>query len=130
VSVKTPETLLIRSNKPRVKGMKRHLFLCATILLTFLISSPSYAEIVVFAKKYFVDRTLINGELQKYKGSKVQVNIYIGNFVMTFRCDSKWNLEQVARASNSIRNYINRNDDIDPLKMLADAGLSGCNKLR
>jgi len=110
--------------------MKKYILLCATLLLTFQISNPSYAEIVVFAKRYFVDRTLINGELQKYTGSKVQVNIYIGKSVMMFRCDSKWNLEQVARASNRIRNYINQNDDIDPLKMLAEAGLLGCKKLR
>ncbi len=110
--------------------MKKHLLLCAAILLTFLISSPSYADIIVFAKRYFVDRSLINGELRKYTGGKVQVDISIGKAVMIFRCDNKWNLEKVAKASNSIRNYINQNDDIDPLKMLAKAGLLGCYKLR
>ncbi len=110
--------------------MKRHLLFCATLLLTFLISSPSYAEIVVFAKKYFVDRSLINGELSRHTGDMVQVDIYIGKAVMIFRCDNKWNLEKVARASNGIRNYINQHDEIDPLKMLSNAGLLSCKKFR
>jgi len=110
--------------------MKKHLLFCATLLLTFLISSPSYAEIVVVAKRYFVDRSLIYGELSRYTGDRVQVDINIGKAVMLFRCDNKWNLDQVARASTYIRNYINQHDDIDPLKMLSNAGLLGCKKFR
>ncbi len=43
-----------------------------------------------------------------------------------YLCQDKWDREKAHKAANSIANYIDKNNDIDILKMLSEAGLSGC----
>jgi len=41
-------------------------------------------------------------------------------------CEDKWDWEKVGKASNAIATYINKNNDIELIKMLKGAGLSNC----
>lgn len=100
----------------------------------FFVANPIFSDTVTFAKRYFVDRASIVGEIYSSgdnKGDKIQIRMVIGGpfgLKIKFSCEDKWDWGKVARASKSIRKYINEKDDINPIKMLSEAGLSGCKR--
>jgi len=114
------------------------------LIASFLLlidTNITNAEIVTFGKRFFADRSTIRGELyttSKELGETIGVNVALGepkvvtisgvvtSFVLQFRCKDKWNWEKAEKAANSIAQHINKNNNIDPLKMLSEAGLSGC----
>jgi hypothetical protein len=123
--------------------MKRGVaILCLVSLFVFGFAYISHAEIVVFAKRYFIERTTIRGQLYNTgpnAGDKVHVQIiagttglagmagqFVGAYTIDFNCNDKWDWDKVEKAASSIAQYINKNNTIDPIKMLSEAGLS-CN---
>ena len=101
------------------------------ILLWFLIlSNFAFAEMVTFGGSIFLDRSAIVGRLYIAKDNNIGVKIFAGHglsdFSANFICSDKWNDEKVSKATRSISDYINNNSDINPFKMLSNAGLSGC----
>ena len=101
------------------------------ILLWLLMAADSaFAEMITFGGTLFADRSNIFGRLYLGKDHHIAVKIYIGHglgeFEANLTCTDKWHEEKVIKATRSIADYINKNNDIDPFKMLSSAGLSGC----
>ncbi len=100
-------------------------------LLGFLSAANfAFAEMVTFGGTLFLDRSYIIGRLYIGKDNNIAVKIYAGHglsdFEANFICIDKWQEEKVIKATRGIADYINGNKDIDPFKMLSQAGLSGC----
>jgi len=103
----------------------------AVVLLWFLSAANfAFAEMVTFGGTLFVDRSSIVGRLYVGKENNIAVKIHAGHglsdFEANFICTDKWQDEKVIKTTRSIADYINENKDIDPFKMLSQAGLSGC----
>lgn len=103
-----------------------------TIALLWFLSAANFtfAEMVTFGGTLFLDRSSIVGRLYIGKDNNIAVKIRAGHglsdFEANFICTDKWQEEKVIKATRSIADYINNNTDIDPFKMLSQAGLSGC----
>lgn len=122
--------------------MKKIMISCIAVWSMLFTMNTAHAEMITFASRYFAERSGIRGYLAnsgEQGGNKIQVEILIGStdihgpmgtfpssFKFTFTCEDKWDWEKVRKSTNSIANYINKNNDIDLLKMLSESGLSGC----
>ena len=112
--------------------MKHVCILIISSWLCLVISTPVFSEMVSIGKRYFIDRENISGQLYssgEKKGKKIQADIKVGGmsgWTIKVSCDDQWDWKKVEKATKKIRVYINNKDDINPLEMLIDAGLSGC----
>jgi len=95
-----------------------------------VIPHLAFAEMITFGGTLFADRSSIIGRLYMGKENYIAVKIYAGHGLSDFEvnliCTDKWHEEKVIKATRSIADYINKNNDINPFKMLSNAGLSGC----
>ena len=107
--------------------MRKFMLLVLSVCLIG-VAINSYADTVTIGKRYFADRSIIMGSLYS-SGGKIQVEICIASglreWYLEFSTEDKWDWKKVENASKAIRKYINKNDDIDPFKMLTKAGLTG-----
>lgn len=115
--------------------MQKMIVYTGVFLLSFIIADSVLAEMVTFSGRWIVDRSNITSVLSPVRETpsskdKIRVIIHvvpgISGWEFRFSCEDNWDFEKVKSASKSIANYINKNNDIDPFKMLSDAGLSGC----
>jgi len=118
--------------------MKKKILYAAVFLMSFAIADSALSEMVTFGGIFVIDRSHIYIKLIQIREKtsdegKIQVNIILGMMGeagWALRCEDKWDYEKVKKASNSIATYINKNNDIEILKMLSNAGLSGCKVTR
>jgi len=110
--------------------MKKSILYPVVIMGLVVCADFAFAEMVTFGGTLFVDRSSIVGRLYIGKDNNIAVKIYAGHglneFGANFICSDKWNEDKVIRATRSIADYINSNNDINPFKMLSHVGLSGC----
>ena len=107
------------------------IFSVGGLLLLFTVADSVFADMVTLGGMWIIDRSNILCRLYTEKPDyKILVMINLGFTInspkLTISCDDKFEQGKVEKASKSIANYINKNDDIDPLKMLSNAGLSNC----
>lgn len=110
--------------------MKRSIAYTLVLLWVLIAANFAFAEMITFGGTLFVDRSSIVGRLYIGKDNNIAVKIYAGHglseFGANFICSDKWNEEKVIKATRNIADYINNNKEINPFKMLSNAGLAGC----
>jgi hypothetical protein len=108
--------------------MKIRVFCIGLFLVTLIIANCAFAETVVFARRYVVDRSNIIVDFNAVQ-EKIHVSLAFASGMaaveIKFSSEDKWDWEKVHNASKAVARYINKNSDIDPFKMLTEAGLTG-----
>ena len=106
--------------------MRKYLF-CLVIGYLLFISVNCNAETVKLSDEYFGDRSMISGTVFS-NGGKIAVKINVGTgmagWVLTFYTADKAEPDKIKNITKFISQYINKNNDIDPIKMLTEAGLT------
>jgi len=96
--------------------------------LFFGFANSVLAEMITFAPFYVIDRSQLFCSLYS-QDQKIYVRFNIGITIgapeLAISCEDKWDWQKVPKILSSIANYINKNNEIDALKMLSSAGLSG-----
>lgn len=127
---------------------KKQIVYCILILvLSIMVIKSATAEMVVF-ENIILDRSNIiasvfPGAEQKTPQPKFpdDYKIYVdigfiaggvpgtgwGPMRWKYQCRDKWDSQKVNKVKNNIADYINKNNNIEVLKMLSNVGLSGCN---
>ena len=110
--------------------MKKKILFVGAFLISFIVANSVLAEMVSFGP-FVLDRSNIYAIVSE-KGAKFDVEL--GVYGMLFGkeiklesiCEDKYDWEKAIKTTNSITDYINKNNSLDLLKMLSDVGLSGC----
>ena len=106
------------------------IILCAplTAAATLIWSNRANAETVIYWDRYFIDSSSLGGYFYYEKdASKVVLQISTAHFgIQKFSCAGEWNGVMVSKAVQGIRDGINKQRELHPLRLLAEAGFKTC----